>query len=160
MPFRLREDARRWFSELERKTPTNTMFDLYYYCLMVGLASGRSSDLSTLEVSAPEIVGDFIQEYKPAQRLLIGLLVVAEVRKRGIDLAEKAAVREIFRDLVTPDTSTKLTDEGMRCFNAYASGGYEFLTELRDEKPASPEQFLRDFVGLMEVAVETGDEHG
>jgi hypothetical protein len=121
---------------------------------MAGLASGRSSNLQSYE-NAPEIIDDFIQDYRPAQRLLIGLLVIAEVRKGGIDLQEKAAVREVFKRLVTPDTKTGLTDDdGMRCLNAYASGGYEFLAESRETKPASPEEFLRDYILLMESAVE------
>lgn len=160
MPFRLREDARKWFSELEGKEPTSTLFDLYYFCLVAGLASGRSSDAANLGVSSPEIVDDFIQDYRPAQRLLIGLLVIAEARKGGIDLQEKAAVRRIFSLLVTPESKTQLTEEGMRCMNAYASGGYEFLSERRETKPASAEEFLRDYIGLVDGAVKNGFAYG
>ena len=156
MPFRLREDAERWFSALDGKEPTKTKFDLYYFCLMAGLASGRTSDAPGL--GAREIVDDFIQDYQPAQRLLIGLLVVSEVRRGGIDLSEKEAVRAVFSRLVTPESKTQLTDEGMRCMNAYASGGYDFLSESRDTAPASPEEFVRDFVGLMESAIASGAE--
>ena len=156
MPFRLREDAERWFSALDGKEPTKTKFDLYYFCLMAGLASGRSSDASKAGVPSREIVDDFIQDYRPAQRLLIGLLVVAEVRRGGIDLAEKAAVRQVFRRLVTPESKTQLTEDGMRCLNAYASGGYEFLSESRSTKPTTPEEFMRDFVGLVADAAKEG----
>nr|WP_312295470.1 hypothetical protein [Brevundimonas diminuta] len=152
MAFRLRNDAEKWFSELEGKEPTKTKFDLYYFCVMAGLASGRSTDPSAAGVGAKEFMTDFIQDYKPAQRLLLGLLVVAEVKRGGIDLDEKAAVREVFKRLVTPNTSTNLTDEGMRCMNAYASGGYEFLAEQRDTKPASAQEFLRDYVALIDEA--------
>ena len=154
MPFRLREDAERWFSALDGKEPTKTKFDLYYFCLMAGLASCRTSDAA--EMGAREIVDEFIQDYQLAQRLLVGLLVAAEVRRGGIDLSEKAAVRTVFRRLVTPGSKTQLTDEGMRCMNAYASGGYDFLSESRDVAPASPEEFVRDFVGLIDEAVESG----
>ena len=156
MPFRLREDAERWFGELDGKEPTKTKFDLYYFCLMAGLASGRASDPS--DFGAREIIDEFIQDYQPAQRLLIGLLVAAEVRRGGIDLGEKTAVRAVFRRLVTPGSKTQLTDEGMRCMNAYASGGYDFLSESRDTAPASPEEFIRDFVELMTDAVEAGHD--
>lgn len=154
MSFKLRSDAEKWFSELDGKEPAKTKFDLYYFCLMAGLASGRYSDPASAGVSAREIVDDFIQDYKPAQRLLIGLLVVAEARKAGIALEEKAAVREVFKRLVTPTTKTGLTDEGMKALNAYASGGYEFLAESRESKPASPEEFLRDYILLMQDAVD------
>ena len=40
--------------------------------------------------------------------------------------------------------------------NAYASGGYDFLSESRNTAPASPEEFVRDFVELMSEAVEAG----
>ena len=132
LSFKLRSDAEKWFSEVDGKEPARTKFDLYYFCLMAGLASRRSSDPTSLGISAREIVDDFIQDYRPAQRLLIGLLVVAEVRKGGIDLKEKADVRKEFKRLVTPDTKTGLTDEGMRCLNAYASGGYNFSPSSRD----------------------------
>lgn len=153
MPFRLREDAERWFKELDGKEPAKTKFDLYYFCLMAGLASGRTSDPSSF--GAREIIDEFIQDYQPAQHLLIGLLVAAEVRLSGINLSEKAAVRGVFKRLVTPGSKTQLTEEGMRCMNAYASGGYDYLAESRDSAPASPEEFIRDFVGLIGEAMET-----
>ena len=154
MPFRLREDAEKWFRKVDGKEPTKTKFDLYYFCLMAGLASGRNSDVSQSGVLAREIVDNFIQDYRPSQRLLIGLLVVAEARKGGINLNERDAVRTIFKRLVTTESTTQLTDEGMRCLNDYASGGYEFLSESRTTAPASPEEFISDFVGLISNAVE------
>ena len=156
MPFRLREDAERWFSALDGKEPTRHKFDLYYFCAMAGLASGRTSDVAGLH--AREIIDEFIQDYQPAQRLLIGLLVDAEVRRSGINLHEREAVRAVFRRLVTPESKTQLTEEGMRCMNAYASGGYDFLAESRDAPPASPEEFIRDFVGLIADATTPGAE--
>ncbi len=152
MMFRLREEAIKWFKALDGKEPTKTKFDLYYFCLIAGLASGRLSD--AIALGAREIVDEFIQDYQPAQRLLIGLLVGAEVKRGGIDLAERDAVRSVFRRLVTPRSKTELTDEGMRCMNAYASGGYDFIAESRDSPPASPEEFIRDFVGLINEAMD------
>ena len=154
MSFRLRGDAEKWFSEVDGRDPTRTKFDLYYFCLIAGLASGRSSDAGSSGVNAREIVDHFIQDYRPAQRLLIGLLVLAEVRKGGIDLREKPAVRRVFKNLVAPDSKTGLSDDGMRRLNAYASGGYEFLAESREVKPASPEEFLADYVLLIEDAID------
>ena len=152
MPFRLREDAVCWFKELDGKEPARTKFDLYYFCLIAGLASGRTSDPSSF--GAREIIDEFIQDYQPAQHLLIGLLVATEVRLSGIDLSEKEAVRGVFKRLVTPESKTQLTDEGMRRMNAYASGGYDYFAESRDSAPASPEEFIRDFVGLIGDAME------
>ncbi len=153
MPFRLRSDAEKWFSEIDGREPAKTKFDLYYFCLMAGLASGRNSDPVAQGHPMREMVDYFIEDYKPAQRLLIGLLVVAELRKGGIDLKEKASVREVFKRLVSTDAPSSLTEEGMRCMNAYASGGYEFMAESRETKPNSPDEFLRDYVQLIEAAM-------
>lgn len=154
MSFRLRSDAEKWFAELDGKEPIKTKFDLYYFCLMAGLSSGRSSEPTKLGVQTRELIDYFIEDYKPAQRLLVGLLVIAELRKAGIGFEEKVAVREVFKRLVSPSTASGLTDEGFKAMNAYASGGYEFLAEARGTKPVSVDEFLRDYQLLMDDAVE------
>jgi hypothetical protein len=149
MPFRLREDARKWFSEVEGKPPIKSLFDLFYFCLMAGLLAGRRSDPTHGGRSAPEFVQTFIEDYRAAQRLIIGLLIIVELKKQGIDLHEKASVRKTIQTLVDSQTPTNLTDEGMRLLNAYASGGYDYISEMRSSKPYTVEEFLRDFVGLI-----------
>lgn len=151
--FRLRSDAEKWFAEVEGKDPIKTKFDLYYFCAMAGLASGRSSDPSKAGVPVKDIVASWIEDYKAAQHLIIGLLVVAELRKSGIDFQEKASVREAFKRLVAPNSAAGLTDEGFKALNAYASGGYEFLAESRDTRPATVDVFLRDYLRLVDEAV-------
>lgn len=154
MPFRLREDAEKWFDKIAKKAPFKTDFDLFYFCLIAGFASGRTVDPSAGGATR-EFVKNFIDDYRPAQRLIIGLLIVAELRKGKIDLAEKQTVRNTIRRLVDPQSVNGLTDEGMKRLNAYASGGYEYLAEKRSEKPYAAEDFLRDFVGLVGEAAQT-----
>ena len=158
MVFRLRSDAEKWFSEIDNKPPVKTKFDLYYFCLVVGLLSGRSSDPARIGVTTRELVDYFIEDFKPGHRLLIGLLVLAELRKSGIDLDEKSAVRDVFGRLITAYSSSGLTDEGFKAMNAYASGGYEFMAESRETKPVSVEEFLRDYLLLVDRAAQ--DERG
>lgn len=146
--FRLRNDARTWFSQINAFEQFKVDFDFYYLCLMAGLASGRVTE----DASTTEMVEHFVEEYKPASRFLIGLLVVAEMKKSGIDVSERAAVRSLFKRLVDPHSPNQLTDEGMRRMNAYASGGYDFLAERRETKPFSGEEFLRDYITLIEEA--------
>lgn len=154
--FRLRTDAQKWFNEISNFSHFNTKFDLYYFCLIVGLTSGRSIDPVQIGAQATDLVDYFVEDYKPASRFLIGLLVIAELKKGGIDVGEKAAVRKLFKHLVDPQSPSQLTDEGMRRMNAYASGGYEYLSENRETKPYSGEEFLRDYVGLVDQAVRDG----
>ena len=153
MPFRLRSDAEKWFSEINGREPVKTIWDLSLFCLMAGLASGRNTDPVAQSIPTQAMVDYFIEDYKPAQRLLIGLLVVAELRKGGIDLQEKTAVREVFKRLVSTEAPSGLTEEGLRCMNAYASGGYEFMAEARETKPNSPDEFLRDYTQLIDAAM-------
>jgi hypothetical protein len=150
--FRLRNDARTWFSQISGFSQFKADFDLYYICLMAGFASGRSTADGG---PSTEIVEYFIEPYKPASLFLVGLLVVAELKKGGRDVDEEGAVRSVFSRLVDPRSPNHLTDEGMRRMNAYASGGYEYLAEKRETKPHSGEEFLRDYVQLIAEAAET-----
>ena len=154
--FRLRSDAEAWFSEIERSPHVRSKFDLYYFCLMAGFATGRSSENQLTSAGSKEFIDYFIDDYKPASRLLIGLLVIAEMKYKGIDVGEKAAVRALFKTLVDANNgNNNLTDEGMKRMNAYASGGFEYLAERRDTKPYSVEEFLRDYVALVGETLET-----
>ncbi len=152
--FRLRGDALAWFSEVRRSPLIKVQFDLYYFCLMAGLANQRSSETGLAGAAASDMVEDFTADYKPSQLLLIGLLVVAELRNERIDMSEAEAVRGAFKRLVDPGNRSQLTDYGVRRMNAYASGGYEFLAELRDTKPYSLEEFLRDYVTLVRAPLD------
>lgn len=154
--FRIREDAYKWLSEVEKTLPGSTIFDLFYFCLVAGLVSARSSEPAQIGVSTKEMVDYFVIDYKPASSFLIAMLVVAELKREGIDVTEDGAVRDVFRRLVASGVENRLTDEGTRRMNAYASGGYEYLAERRDQKPNSGEEFLRDFAALIGDAIPLG----
>jgi hypothetical protein len=98
------------------------------------------------------MVDHFVEDYKEASNFLIGLLVMAELKKGGIEVFEREPVRDMFRRLVDPSSPNQLTDAGMRRMNAYASGGYDYLSSVRDTKPYSGEEFLRDFSKIIEQA--------
>jgi hypothetical protein len=149
MAFRLRKDAEKWFSELQGRTPFKTMWDMYYFCVMAGFASGRKTDPVSGGRSAPEFVDYVVDDYRPAQRLLIGLLIVSELKKLDISFAEKKDVQNVIQSIVDPQTQTSLKPEGQRLMNAYASGGYDFLAEKRPTKPYRTVEFLRDYNQLL-----------
>lgn len=147
--FRMRNEAKAWFKDISNFEPFKTDFDQYYLCLMAGFASGQSNDIG----QTTEMVDYIVEEFKPARSFLVGLLVTAELKRNGIDLSERAAVRELFQRLVDPQSPNQLTDDGMKRMNAYASGGYDYLASKRDHRPYSGEEFLRDYVNLIEEAV-------
>jgi hypothetical protein len=145
--FRLRKDAEKWFGEISNAPEIKVKWDIYYMCLMAGFASGRSS-----EAAATDMVERFVEEYRPVRHFLIGLLVVAELRLTKVDLTNRMQVRELFRKLIQPNGTNDLTDFGMRRMNAYASGGWEYLSENRDQRPYSIEEFMQSFPKLIERA--------
>lgn len=152
--FRLRTDAEKWFNEVERSAHIRSKFDLYYFCLMAGFASGRAAKEELTNANSKEFIDYFIDDFKPASHLLIGLLVIAEMRFKGIDVTDKAAVRALFKDVVDArNGNNHLTDLGMRRMNAYASGGFDYLAQRRSSKPYSLDEFLRDYVPLVGEAV-------
>jgi hypothetical protein len=146
--FRIRNDAKRWFSEVSGFEHFRTDFDQYYFCLLAGFASGQTNE----QDKTTEMVDHFVEDYKEASNFLIGLLVMAELKKGGIEVFEREPVRDMFRRLVDPSSPNQLTDAGMRRMNAYASGGYDYLSSVRDTKPYSGEEFLRDFSKIIEQA--------
>jgi hypothetical protein len=149
MAFRIRSDMQKWFSEVAQTGPIKTTFDIYYFCLMAGLLSGRRS-----EHASTEFVNTFVDDYKPVQTLIMGLLITAELKRLGIDVTEKKRVRELISKLFAPNTPTNLTDEGQRLLNSYASGGFDFISEERETKPYAVHEFLLDYPALIERAVE------
>ena len=151
--FRMRQDAENWFSNIKDQKPIQTKFDRYYFCLMLGLAKGRKSS-PVNSSDATDFVDYFVNDYKDSQRLIIGLLIRAELSRLGINVTEKDAVRKLFIDLVNPSSPNHLTDLGMDRLNEYSSGGYDYLAEKLDSKPHHVEEFLRTYAKLLKQAVD------
>jgi hypothetical protein len=136
--FRLRVDAERWFSHIANKDPIRTKFDLYYFCLMAGFASGRHSAPAEV-AAAPGFVDAMPEEYRPSQELIVGILLYVEIRRLGIELTDRDDVRRILAQMVG---SNGLSATGVAKMNDYASGGFEALQESGIPAPYSAAEFL------------------
>lgn len=148
MPFYLRNDTEAWFSHIKDQRPLETKFDLYYFCLMLGFAAGRKSSPSDRS-DTTEFQKNFVKTYIPVQKLVIGLLINAELKRLGIDSTEKDLVYNLLTSLVDPENQTKLTEAGINKLNEYASGGYDILSEELPSKPYTIEEFLRTYRTLI-----------
>ena len=149
MAFYLRNDTEQWFSHIKDQKPyIETKFDLYYFCLMLGLASGEKHPVLG-KSDATEFQKNFVKAFIPVQKLIIGLLIKAELRRLGINTTEKDQVYDLLTEIVDPDSSTKLTDAGITKLNEYASGGYDVLSEELPTKPYYVEDFLRSYRQLI-----------
>lgn len=151
--FRIREEALTWLSDVQRTLPGGSIFDIYYFCAMAGLSSGRAEELTA---PSREMVDYFVNDYKPAESFVVGMLVVAELKRGRIDLTEEGEVRNVFRNLVDGQGSNPLTTEGMSRLNAYANGGYEFLAEKMEHRPQSAEEFLRSYAEVIDETMQAG----
>jgi hypothetical protein len=146
--FRLRKDAETWFKHIAGKPPFATKFDLYYLCLLLGIVSRRVS----APTDAPGFVDAFVEHYQQQSLLLIGLVLLAELRRLGCGLEERAEVRRQLARLVGPGGPSS---EGVNTLNTYASGGFDYLQErYGDAPPFSAEEFLPAFIDLVRAAAE------
>jgi hypothetical protein len=155
MSFRLRTDAEKWFSEIEKDL--GFKFDAYYYCLMAGFTAVRRSSLGAAD--KPAFVDDFPGDYKLQQNLLLGGLVDCDLRDRSISVTDKAAVQKVVAELLTASgASTHLSSAGAARMNEYASGGFDVLFERMVDKPRKLETFLRAYAKLIsELEAERGE---
>ena len=86
--------------------------------------------------------------------MLVALFLSRELDYLGVTMAEKTLVRDEISRFVRPETPNYLSDEGVREFNRYASGGYDVLRDewFADDQPRSLETFLREFKRRMNDA--------
>lgn len=150
MAFRMRGDVEDWFRHIQKQEPIQTKFDLYYLCLMMGLATGRADR----PANASEFVDDFVKDYKPMQRLVIGLMLVSELDRIGVDLTEREEIQRQVAHYLNPNNPANLTEEGFNRLNAYANGGYTYLVEHLGDKPQHIYEFLQSYIDLLNQAVE------
>jgi hypothetical protein len=141
MPFRLRKDAREWFKGISDELSLD--FDVYYFCLMAGLASGKKAFLPANE--ATDLVQDFPGDYRSRGRLIVALLLTRELRRMGIEFNERTALHSEIAKLIDPLSSTHLSAAGMDEINHYAFGGFDVLADWFEDRPRHLETFLPQF---------------
>ncbi len=139
MAFRMRQEVEDWFKHISKKEPLATKFDLYYLCLMMGLATSRCDPFQ----GSTEFVDNFVADYKPVQRLIIGLLMIAEMSLNGIDLKDTIKTQELINVYIDPTQSSHLREMGFGRLNGYANGGFNVILETLEEKPRQVESFLQ-----------------
>ena len=144
MDFQLRKDARRWFRDIY-DPKRYLLFDLYYFCLMAGFASGRrNTEINSDDVDG--FVGYFPGDFQFRGRLLVGALIHTELCRLVIDLDERDDVYGRVAELVDPNSPSYMSNDGVRLMNQYAHGGFDALCEyFGDDRPKSVETFIRKY---------------
>ena len=162
MAFRLPARAREWFKNIapdfdEGGAP---QFDMYYFCLMMGLAAGRKNHDSEKTV---EFIQYFPGEFRTRGSVVLALFLSRELRSRGIQYTERTALHKAIAGLVDPKDPANLSAAGMKELNAYAHGGFEVLLEEigdLDSKPQHLETFLPLYHRKLEQIVQASGTAG
>lgn len=142
MPFRLSKDAREWFQHI--KDGFDLDFDIYYLCLMAGLATGKKGSVSTTQ--APELVDNFPAAYRSKGRVIVALFLSKELEALGISMSERDQVYGQIAKLVAPLEPSGLSHMGMEEMNRYSYGGFDVLAnEWFEDRPRIMEVFLPMF---------------
>tara|TARA_Y100000816_G_C25754175_1_gene396454 strand:+ start:69 stop:539 length:471 start_codon:yes stop_codon:yes gene_type:complete len=139
--FRLTSENRSWFQGISKNFQTD--FDMYYLCLMMGLASNHKGE-------SPE-KGDLVRywpekgNYSNNSNFIIGLILFLEAKSMGVDIKEKSKTTKHLNTYLDPEAFSKLSlQSGFREANRYASGGCEIMKDNM-QKPNLFGVFLKKF---------------
>lgn len=151
MPFRLRKDTREWFKGVSEQLSLD--FDMYYFCLMAGLSTGKRAFPAANE--ATDLAQDFPGEYRSRGRIIVALFLARELRRLGIKFEERATLHREIAKLIDPLSSSHLSSPGMDEINHYCFGGFDVLTNWFEDRPRHLETFLPQYRQHITRALET-----
>lgn len=151
MAFRLKSQVDSWFKHIfPSDGPLKTKFDLFYLCLVLGVADGHPEEAT----KSNEFVNNFVSEYQPSQNLIIGMLIMAEISRQGVDIRNKDLVRKILDSLLDPRSPTHLSGKGETKLNEYANRGFDLLKSEITTSPYNVADFLLQYVPLATQKIE------
>ncbi|MDR7871648.1 MAG: hypothetical protein RIN55_12495 [Tissierellaceae bacterium] len=148
MPFILPKDSRRYFQNIfdpknkdGKKLKLN--FDIYYFCLMVGLACGKYEKEPELDPNSQ--IDEYPADYLDSRDYVAGLLIATEAKGRGIAEDDAIELERLMVEYIDSTSKTRLNTEGERRLNQYAARGMEMMQEKLVDKPYRLEVFLLDY---------------
>jgi hypothetical protein len=121
------------------------MFDAYYCCLMAGLGA-RTVGLPE-DLEADVFVNGYPDDFKGQADIIAGLLLDAELDRKGIQPEDRASIEREMVKLVDPTSPTRLNGEGNKLLNLYAAAGFALIQE-KMMPPATIEEFLIAYHGF------------
>lgn len=156
--FKLRKDARAFFSRIEdmlsRQAP---LFDMFYFCLIAGIASGRRVP-SITEQPTTDLVANFPGEFAGKAEQLIALMLAVELARRGVDPKDRPSLNREVDKLINPISQSYLATDGIFAMNSYAFAGCDVLRqEWFDEPPSTLDYFLLHFKRKLDEAIAGND---
>lgn len=149
--FRMRSQVYEWFKHIKisDEEPIKVKLDLYYLCLLLGLSIGRKDN----PTNTTDIVHYFVEQYEPSRKLIVGLMLVAELKHLKEEASSKEKVQAEIAQYLDPDHQAKLTRKGFDTLNSYANGGFNYMVERLVDKPRHIEEFLQVYVKLLTESI-------
>lgn len=155
MSFQLPKESRDYFKYLLKRSDGgacfNTLFDLYYFCLMVGLKRKNLGLESDLE--GDKFVDRYISDYQNQADLIAGLLINAELTRKGIEKDDRSSIEKEMLRLLDHQSPSRLSEEAINVLNLYAAEGFKAIRE-----EIVPPQTLEEFLVLYYRIWASGEE--
>jgi hypothetical protein len=95
---------------------------------MLGLDQ-RKVELGKDATESAEFVKGYPSDYASAAPIIAGLLIDAEVARKGISLDERDSVEKEILKLLDPQSPTSLSLQGEQLLDAYAAAGLAIARE-------------------------------
>lgn len=153
MSFRLSEEARDYFDDIEKTSSTgefDSMWDKYYFAAMIGIKA-RERVPTNEEPNTDPFVENVIEDYQEQKFEIYSALIMAEIERQHIPKGKEDEIRKLMLGILDSSDPTRLSDEGKQLLNCYAEHGYKIL---QDAGPAPTEfdEFLRKYHRVLENA--------
>lgn len=128
MGFKLSDNAQAYYKQIKKRSKSGNfviMFDFYYLCCIMGMLKEKLPQIGTEQ----DFIRVFPSEYYKQRYHLLGLLIIAEVRRTGLDTTNRKNLESFMLNLVSMDNPIHLSDDGEKYLNRYAEGGYQIIFE-------------------------------
>lgn len=153
MSFRLSEDARDYFDDIEKNSSTGkfeSMWDKYYFAAMVGIKARDRVPTNEAPTVEP-FVDTVIEDYVDQKFDIYAALIIAEIERQFIPKDEEDEIRELMLSILDSTDPTRLSDHGKQLLNCYAERGYKILQNA-GPAPKEFDEFLRKYHKVLEDA--------
>ena len=149
MSFLIHPKSKEFFSTFkstDNKTPIfKDLFDLYYYCFLLGVSSGEREP--SLE-GAYEVTKNWPNSYSGSKLPIINLLIFGYMLENGYEVDNKTFANKILSKLIDHNNKNDLSEEGYKRMNEFAYNGFEILLK-KHPFPTSGGKVLIDITSIL-----------
>ena len=154
MPFRLPKKFRSYFDGITKssdESKLDTLFDGYYLCALIGLGQGKLNVNANLESGA--FVDNYPSDFAESGDYIAGLLICAEVKRRGIPVNDANALEKLMTEIVESRSRTRLSSKGEELLSKYADRGIDVIQEKMAGVHTTLEDFFQDYFDCWERGI-------